>query len=143
MDHMSMSKGLKMLLAVTLVVLILPVLAYYFVFIPKNESNKLMVLEQKEETLPNQSVLISSEGVEVVRANCTSCHSAHLIVQNRATREGWESMIRWMQRTQNLWQLGANETIILDYLSENYAPEEKGRRTPLDNIEWYELKEYE
>ena len=28
-----------------------------------------------------------------VIANCTSCHSSKLILQNRATKEGWEEMI--------------------------------------------------
>lgn len=87
--------------------------------------------------------LIMDEGVNLVKAHCIGCHSSKLIMQNRASREGWESTIRWMQKTQNLWDLGENEEKILDYLAENYAPEEKGRRKPLENIEWYELEENE
>ncbi len=84
--------------------------------------------------------LIDDEGLMTVIGSCTPCHSAKLITQNRATREGWLSMIRWMQATQNLWDLGErNEEIILDYLARNYAPEEKGRRAPLTDIEWYQL----
>ena len=75
----------------------------------------------------------------MVIANCTPCHSSKLVIQNRATRDGWESMIQWMQETQNLWDLGTNQEIILDYLARNYAPENKGRRANLENIEWYEL----
>ena len=50
-------------------------------------------------------------------------------------------MIRWMQATQGLWDLGANEPIILDYLEKHYSPKAKGRRTNLDieSIEWYIL----
>ena len=44
-----------------------------------------------------------------------------------------------MQETQKLWDLGGDEVVILDYLEKNYAPKEHGRRTPLKNIEWYEL----
>ncbi len=49
-------------------------------------------------------------------------------------------MIRWMQQTQNLWDLGENEELILDYLSTYYPPEEKGRRENLKDIEWYEME---
>ena len=45
-----------------------------------------------------------------------------------------------MQESQGLWDLGENEPIILDYLAEYYAPEERAsRRQPLGTIEWYEL----
>jgi hypothetical protein len=85
--------------------------------------------------------LVAAEGWEVVRGTCTACHSAKLVTQNRATREGWASMITWMQETQGLWDLGAQEDVILDYLAANYAPEEEGRRPNLDveSIEWYVL----
>ena len=89
--------------------------------------------------------LIADEGLKLVIANCTACHSAKLVTQNHADRAGWEKMIRWMQSTQNLWDLGQQEDVILDYLSKNYAPDQSsksntGRRAPLMNIEWYELK---
>jgi hypothetical protein len=86
------------------------------------------------------SGLKADTGLDVVLMNCTNCHSAKLISQNRATREGWKNMITWMQETQNLWNLGENEKVILDYLSTNYAPEFKGRRQHLDSIKWYELE---
>ncbi|WP_339922816.1 hypothetical protein [uncultured Cyclobacterium sp.] len=89
--------------------------------------------------------LIADEGLNLVIANCTACHSAKLVTQNHADRAGWEKMIRWMQSSQNLWELGTQEDLILDYLSKNYAPENanqgnSSRRAPLVNIEWYELK---
>jgi hypothetical protein len=48
-----------------------------------------------------------------------------------------------MQRTQGLWDLGDDESIVLDYLATHYAPEERGRRANLEisAIEWYELEE--
>lgn len=89
-----------------------------------------------------QTGLIYDEGFAEVRSACTVCHSAKLVTQNRATREGWRQMIRWMQETQGLWDLGANERIIVNYLAKNYAPEEVGRRANLDvsAIEWYILE---
>lgn len=84
--------------------------------------------------------LIVAEGFEIVRAQCTACHSGKLVAQNRATRDGWKEMITWMQQTQGLWPLGENEPIILDYLAANYGPEETGRRANLEEVEWYILE---
>ncbi|WP_430968485.1 monoheme cytochrome C [Spongiimicrobium sp. 2-473A-2-J] len=83
---------------------------------------------------------VEGKGLVQVIQNCTNCHSAALVTQNRMTREGWVSTIRWMQETQNLWDLGDNEEIIVSYLASYYAPEEKGRRENLREIEWYELQ---
>lgn len=101
------------------------------------------VVSQPEEVVDGKDAatgLIVAAGWELVKANCTNCHAATLVTQNRATREGWEGMIRWMQRTQKLWDLGENEAAILDYLAKNYSPEKKGRRENLKEIEWYELE---
>ena len=70
-------------------------------------------------------------GFELVSSQCTVCHSARLITQNRADRQGWLAMIRWMQDTQGLWPLGENEAPIVDYLAANYGPAATGRRRPL------------
>ena len=98
--------------------------------------------DKVENGIHVQTGLIYAKGFDQVRANCTVCHSAKLVTQNRATREGWEQMITWMQEKQGLWELGKNKTIILDYLASHYAPIEKGRRDHLDiaEIEWYILE---
>ncbi len=83
--------------------------------------------------------LVMDETFPLIIANCTSCHSAKLITQNRATREGWSSMIDWMQATQGLWQFDDHEPQILDYLAKYYGPVETGRRENLRVEEWYEL----
>ena len=83
--------------------------------------------------------LVIAPHFELVRGQCTSCHAAQLITQNRASREGWLQMIRWMQQSQGLWELGEYEPLILDYLEKHYGPGKQGRRSPLNNIEWYEL----
>ncbi|MBG48153.1 MAG: monoheme cytochrome C [Pseudozobellia sp.] len=83
---------------------------------------------------------VDAPGMKETIQNCTNCHSSKLVLQNRMTAERWKATIRWMQETQNLWDLGANEDIIIDYLTTNYPPKEKGRRAALTDIDWYELK---
>jgi hypothetical protein len=86
--------------------------------------------------------LVVDEHLTLVVAQCTACHSSKLILQNRFTRDGWKEKIRWMQRTQKLWDLGATEPVVLDYLVKYYGPEQKtfdGRRKPLPALEWYKL----
>lgn len=83
--------------------------------------------------------LKAGNALPIVIQNCTPCHSAKLITQNRMTAEGWKSTIQWMQQTQNLWDLGENEVDIINYLATYYAPQKKGRRARLKEIEWYEL----
>ncbi|WP_394750360.1 monoheme cytochrome C [Spongiimicrobium salis] len=79
-------------------------------------------------------------GLTQVIQNCTNCHSSALVIQNKMSREAWGSTIKWMQETQNLWDLGEDEAIILDYLATYYAPDQKGRRENLSDVDWYELK---
>lgn len=85
--------------------------------------------------------LKADKDLQIIIQACTSCHSAKLITQNRATREGWKNMIVWMQATQGLPDLGSREPVVLDYLARHYAPKEEGRRANLDiaTIEWYIL----
>lgn len=84
--------------------------------------------------------LIAADGYMVVVNNCTNCHSAKLVTQNRMNAERWAATIDWMQATQNLGDLGRNEEIIINYLVQNYPPKNVGRRAVLTNIEWYELE---
>ncbi len=85
--------------------------------------------------------LKDAEGLMAVVNNCTNCHSAQLVMENRMNEERWIQTIRWMQETQNLWDLGKNEKIIVDYLVTNYPIINKGRRENLNEIEWYSLDE--
>lgn len=85
--------------------------------------------------------LIEAQGVMTVIGNCTSCHSSKIILQNRMSAESWNTTIKWMQETQNLWDLGENQEIIVNYLTTNYPIEEKGRRENLSDIDWYELED--
>ncbi len=99
-------------------------------------------INRVEDGIHVQTGLVYAQNFSLIKNTCTSCHSAQLIRQNRATREGWKEMIRWMQATQGLWDLGNNEVLILDYLAEHYAPIEVTRRPGLDlaAIEWYILE---
>jgi hypothetical protein len=111
----------------------------------KSESEPLVVLPTEEDRnriengIHLRTGLIDAEGMFVVVANCTNCHSAKLVTQNRMTVERWDETIKWMQETQNLWDLGENQEVIVNYLVTNYPPKKSsGRRANLTNIEWYE-----
>ncbi len=76
--------------------------------------------------------LIKNTGREMVRIHCGGCHSHALVTGQRADRQTWLDMIRWMQATQNLWQFDpATEKQILDYLADNYPPQPNRRRAPI------------
>ena len=78
------------------------------------------------------SGLIKKPGWEQVRAHCGGCHSHALVTAQRADRNTWLDIIRWMQATQNLWQFQpAVEAQILDYLAANYPPQPNRRRAPI------------
>ena len=96
----------------------------------------------KEATLPDSTMLglIDDTGVLLVLQHCNACHSTQLISQNQMTKAGWKSTIRWMQATQNLWDLGEDEDIVLTYLAKNYAPSAIGRRQSLVVEQWYLLE---
>ena len=76
--------------------------------------------------------LIVAQDWELVRANCTPCHSAKLVTQQRGTAEQWLTMIRWMQAKQNLWPFDEKtESRIIAYLADNYPPDAARRRAPI------------
>lgn len=76
--------------------------------------------------------LVIGQGWELVRANCGGCHSYRLVTAQRADRQTWRDIIRWMQATQNLWEFDdASEDAILDYLAASYPPQPERRRAPI------------
>ena len=76
--------------------------------------------------------LVQEEGWQLVRDNCTECHSSLIIVQNSGNREVWKSRIEWMQSSQGLGDLGPElEDSILDYLTSNYGQKTASRRQAL------------
>jgi hypothetical protein len=90
---------------------------------------------QSAEVDPDSGLIIA-DGWETVRTNCTVCHSAKFITFQRGDRDTWESMIRWMQKTQGLWSFDEKtEDTILSYLATNYPPGKASRRRNLSPAE--------
>lgn len=84
------------------------------------------------QTVDENTGLLVAPGWELVRANCTSCHSARLITQQRGGAAHWRSIIEWMQKTQNLWPLDPDiEAAIIQYLATAYPPAPGSRRPPI------------
>lgn len=81
--------------------------------------------------------------LDLVLGNCLACHSADVIRNTRLSKEGWNSIIEWMQQKQNLWDLGKNHNNIVAYLAKNYAPDAQGRRKQLaiKSNDWYVLED--
>lgn len=104
------------------------------------ESRTLDVSDEIVNGIHVETGFIDAPGMMVTIQNCTNCHSSQLVIANRMNEDRWIQTIRWMQETQNLWDLGENEKVILDYLVTNYPPRKVGRRAGLTNIEWYELE---
>ncbi|MBT8183376.1 MAG: monoheme cytochrome C [Eudoraea sp.] len=132
----------RVLIVICAAVLIAAILGIYFV--DKSPETYTDLSEEDPDKIENgihlRTGLVEAEGLMETVNNCTSCHSAKLLTQNRLSKEGWLSTIKWMQETQNLWDLGRNEEIIVNYLSENYPPETKGRRENINETAWYELQ---
>lgn len=119
---------------------------YYPTFLVfKNNETQLSTVTLDEDRIENgihvRTGLVDAEGLMTVVNNCTNCHSSKLVTQNRMNAERWNETIKWMQEKQNLWDLGENQKIIVDYLVKNYPPKKVGRRMQLTDIEWYELQD--
>ena len=103
----------------------------FFVFIMLFDS-LCMASSDGNYSIDPETGLIMAPGWDLVKANCTVCHSAKFITWQRGDRDTWESMIRWMQKTQGLWPLSPDvETTILDYLAASYPPGKASRRANL------------
>ena len=90
------------------------------------------IVRAQEPELDSLTGLKIGDNWELVRNNCIACHSARLITQQRGSATHWLAVIRWMQAKQNLWQFDADtESRIINYLAENYPPQEDQRRAAL------------
>jgi len=91
----------------------------------------LLVAGVSAQQIDEATGLIIDDNFELVKTNCTVCHSAQNIIQQGGSRLTWLGLIRWMQETQGLWEFDADtETKILDYLETNYGvkKDENSRR---------------
>jgi hypothetical protein len=85
-----------------------------------------------EQDVDEATGLRIGPGWELVRAHCGGCHSHRIVTNQRADRQTWLDIIRWMQETQNLWDFDAEtEAAILDYLAASYPPRPNRRRAPI------------
>jgi hypothetical protein len=136
--------------------LLITVLSVTIALTAKNEGGNAPQVQMVKEAAPPPPYLAEvKDGIhqptglkadahlEMVLGNCLACHSADVIRNTRLSRDGWNSIIVWMQQKQNLWDLGKNQELIVDYLAKNYAPEAQGRRRnlALHVNDWYELKD--
>jgi hypothetical protein len=89
------------------------------------------------QTIDSQSGLIIDLGYKSVKQHCSTCHSLEIVIQSKASRQGWVDTIRWMQKEQGMSFLNkSSEKRILNYLTKNYSPNNKGRRIPLVIKKW-------
>ena len=112
---------------------------------PKPKPKRLPLVKSiSNDSLDADTGLINAPNTMYVKAHCTGCHSAKLIVQHRFTREGWQEKIRWMQKYHKLWDLAEAEPIVLDYLERYYSepklnPNLVHRQKELKQFIWYKL----
>ncbi|MCV6608536.1 MAG: cytochrome C [Campylobacterales bacterium] len=95
------------------------------------DNTKPAPVKKLKKVIDKETGLIVAEGFEEVKANCTVCHSAKFITLQRGDKDTWTAMIRWMQKTQGLWELGENDEKIISYLAKNYPPGKASRRANL------------
>ena len=138
------------IIATLLLVLMIPLTIALRTFIPSAETQvpDIPVAASHSNAIKEgtdvDTGLIAEGNYLLVKSTCTACHSSDLILQSKFTKETWLGKIRWMQRTQKLWDLGENEEPILNYLAKYYGPDSvmtSFRKPPLTDIQWYVLEE--
>lgn len=142
-----MRLSLAMAVFMTLIVLFkfefISIPQYYEIIEPTvlQKESEVEIFPGEVGSIDVESGLVIDNGFGVVKAQCGSCHSTKLVAQNNLSRQGWTELIRWMQKEQNLWDLGEQESIVLNYLEKNFGPKNNGRRKKLEIDNWYVLIE--
>ena len=92
----------------------------------------------EDQSITIDPILVEdSEGTWLlVRAHCTSCHSSQILKNLQLPREAWENVIKRMQEEEGLWELGDDESKILNYLVTYFGPrsesvKRRSRRAPI------------
>lgn len=82
---------------------------------------------------PDTGLIIDPDS-PLVEANCLACHGSGLITNMRASKQAWLAAIRWMQQSEGLWEIPADdEEKILNYLAKYYGEKyDTRRRIPLN-----------
>lgn len=82
--------------------------------------------QETVEIDPKSGLRMDPEGNwNLIKSNCNVCHSERLLTQQQLDRENWSKAIKRMQAQENLWDLGKNESKVLDYLSKYYGASSK------------------
>ena len=82
--------------------------------------------EEAVEIDPKSGLRMDAEGNwKLIKAYCNVCHSERLLTQQQLDRTNWSKAIKRMQAQENLWDLGDNESKVLDYLSTYYGASSK------------------
>lgn len=86
-----------------------------------------------EPQIDKETGLKIDKGWDLVAQNCAACHSLTLVTKQKGDKQTWLDLIRWMQKTQGLWEFDKDsEEAILSYLAKNYGNDYKTRkRIPL------------
>lgn len=59
---------------------------------------------------------------ELVDAYCTACHSASIVMQQRATPERWKELFVWMEEKQGMAKIpNEDEALILEYIGTHFS----------------------
>lgn len=66
-------------------------------------------------------VLYETDGVDLIYAYCTACHSDMIVAQQGQTREGWDHLLEWMVEEQGMAPIDEpDRSQVLDYLEAHY-----------------------
>lgn len=92
----------------------------------------------EDQSIPIDPVLIEDSGGtwKLVRAHCTSCHSSQILKNLQLSRTAWQDVIKRMQEEEGLWDLGDDESKIIEYLATYFGPtsdtaQRRSRRAPI------------
>ena len=74
------------------------------------------------------------KGREETFYGCTACHGFALVRQQGMSRERWDETIDYMSTRHNMPAFdAADRALILDYLTANFPPRQRGRPNPFLN----------
>ena len=86
---------------------------------------------QDKSTAIDPVLIQDSEGTwKLVRAHCTSCHSSQILKPLRLSRDAWQGVIKRMQDEEGLWDLGEDESKIIEYLTTYFGPTSASSQRP-------------
>jgi len=62
------------------------------------------------------------DAYELVDAYCTACHSASIVMQQRATPDRWKELLIWMEEKQGMAKIpDEDEDLVLEYIGTYFS----------------------